>query len=218
MVRVLEGLGLALDCPDRQTCCGQPAFNSGYHNAARDAARHFIETFGHAEAIVCPSGSCTDMVRHHYTDLFADQPDWQARARRVAERTYEFSQYLVDVLGVAGVGARFDGTVTYHDSCHLLRYLNVAEQPRHLIAHVDGARFVEMTDSDRCCGFGGTFSVKYPQISEGMLEDKIASIIDSGADAVVGCDMSCLMNIQGLLSRRRIPIRTMHIAELLAQR
>jgi L-lactate dehydrogenase complex protein LldE len=218
MVRVLERLGLTLDCPSGQTCCGQPAFNSGYHSAARSAARYFIETFEHADTIVCPSGSCTDMVRHHYAGLFADEPDWQARARRVGDRTYEFSQFLVDVLGVTSVGARFGGTVTYHDSCHLLRYLNVAKQPRHLIANVDGARFVEMADSERCCGFGGTFSVKYPQISEGMLEDKIASIIDTGADAVVGCDMSCLMNIQGLLSRRRIPIRTMHIAELLAHR
>lgn len=218
MVRVFESLGIALECPAGQTCCGQPAFNSGYQRAARTAARHFIETFDHAEVIVCPSGSCTDMVRHHYPALFEDDPAWQARARRVGRRIYEFSQYLVDVLGVTHLGARYDGTVTYHDSCHLLRYLKVAEQPRRLIAEVDGTRFVEMADSDRCCGFGGTFSVKYPGISVGMLEEKVASIVDSGADTVVGCDMSCLMNIQGLLSRRRIPVRTMHLAELLASR
>jgi L-lactate dehydrogenase complex protein LldE len=218
MVRVFEHLGIALDCPPGQTCCGQPAFNSGYQSAARKAACHFIETFEHAEVIVCPSGSCTDMVCHHYPTLFEDDPAWQDRARLVARRTFEFSQYLVDVLGVTSLGARYDGTVTYHDSCHLLRYLKVGEQPRRLIANVDGTHFVEMMDSDRCCGFGGTFSVKYPGISVGMLEDKVAAIVDSGADAVVGCDMSCLMNIQGLLSRRRIPIKTMHIAELLASR
>ena len=216
MVRVFERLGIELDCPADQTCCGQPAFNSGYHRAARKAARHFIQTFEAAEVIVCPSGSCTDMVRHHYAGLFQDDPAWLARAQRVAGRTYEFSQYLVDVLGVSEVGARFDGTVTYHDSCHLLRNLKVAEQPRQLIAGVAGARFVEMTDADRCCGFGGTFAVKYPDISVGMLEDKVAAIRETGAEAVVGCDMSCLMHIQGMLSRRRIPVRTMHIAELLA--
>jgi L-lactate dehydrogenase complex protein LldE len=150
--------------------------------------------------------------------LFEDDPVWQARARRVGRRIYEFSQYLVDVLGVTNLGARYDATVTYHDSCHLLRYLKVADQPRRLIANVDGARFVEMADSDRCCGFGGTFSVKYPGISVGMLEEKVAAIMESGADAVVGCDMSCLMHIQGLLSRRRIPVRTMHLAERLASR
>jgi L-lactate dehydrogenase complex protein LldE len=218
MVRVFERLGVGLDCPSDQTCCGQPAYNSGYHGAARKAARHFIKTFEHADVIVCPSGSCTDMVRHHYPGLFEDDPRWQARARRLGQRTFEFSEYLVDVLGVTDVGARYHGSVTYHDSCHLLRCLNVAEQPRRLIANVAGIRFVEMADSDRCCGFGGTFSVKYPHISMGLLEDKAAAIVASGADAVVGCDMSCLMNIQGLLSRRRIPVRTLHIAELLAGR
>jgi len=218
MVRVFERLGLTLDCPAGQTCCGQPAFNSGYHSAARKAARHFIRTFEHADVIVCPSGSCTDMVRHHYPGLFEDDLQWQARARRVGRRTYEFSEYLVDVLGITDVGARYDGTVTYHDSCHLLRHLKVAQQPRRLIGHVAGARFVEMADADRCCGFGGTFSVKYPDISVGMVEDKVAAIVSSGADTVVGCDMSCLMNIQGLLTRRRIPVRTLHIAELLAAR
>ena len=216
MVRVFEHLGIALDCPSDQTCCGQPAFNSGYHRAARKAARHFIDTFQDAEIIVCPSGSCTDMVRHHYPTLFQDDPAWRVRAQQVAERTFEFSQYLVDVLGITELGAFFNGTVTYHDSCHLLRNLGVADQPRKLIGGVGGARFVEMKDADRCCGFGGTFAVKYPEISVGMLEDKVAAILDTGADAVVGCDMSCLMHIQGMLSRRHLPVRTMHIAELLA--
>jgi L-lactate dehydrogenase complex protein LldE len=192
----------------------------GYHKAARKAARHFIETFEAAsgEVIVCPSGSCVDMVRRHYPALFADEPDWRLRAVGIAAKTYEFTQFLVDILGVTDLGARFDGSVTYHDSCHLNRYLGVARQPRALIKAVRGARFVEMADSDRCCGFGGTFAVKYAEISTGMLGEKVANILATGAEVVVGCDLSCLMHIQGILSRRKLPVRTMHIAELLARK
>jgi L-lactate dehydrogenase complex protein LldE len=216
LVALFDRLGVAVEIPLAQTCCGQPAYNSGYHKAARKAARHFIETFEAAETIVCPSGSCVDMVRRHYPALFAHDAAWRARAERVGEKTYEFSQFLVDLLGITALGARFDGTVTYHDSCHLNRCLGVAHQPRALIKAVRGARFVEMADSDRCCGFGGTFAVKYPEISTGMLEEKVDRILATGADVVVGCDLSCLMHIQGMLSRRRLPVRTMHIAELLA--
>ena len=216
MVQVFRRLGIALTCPTDQTCCGQPAFNSGYRRSARVAAKHFIEVFADAEKIVCPSGSCVNMVRHHYAALFQDEPRWLQRAQNLAGRIYEFSEYLVDVLGVEDLGVRFDGKVTYHDSCHLLRGIGVQEQPRKLLTHVLGTELVEMYNSDYCCGFGGAFSVKYPDISNAMVGDKVKNIIDTGADAVVGCDMGCLMNIQGKLSRMGSDIKVMHLAQLLA--
>ena len=216
LVTVLRRLGISMSYPENQTCCGQPAFNAGYRGEARIAARRFIEIFETAEAIVCPSGSCVHMVRDHYSFLFRKDPEWLHRARRVAAKTYEFTEFLVDVLEVEDLQASYDGTVTYHDSCHLLRGIGVSEQPRRLIRKVRGVEFVEMVDSDYCCGFGGSFSVKYPDISAAMLEDKIRNIQDSGAELVVGCDTGCLMNIQGMLSRKNLPIKTMHIAQLLA--
>lgn len=216
MVQVFRRLGIALTCPTDQTCCGQPAFNSGYRQSARVAAKHFIEVFAGAEHIVCPSGSCVNMVRHHYAVLFQNDSRWLQRAQNLAGRIYEFSEYLVDVLGVEDPGARFDGKVTYHDSCHLLRGLGVQEQPRKLLSNVLGAELIEMHNSDYCCGFGGAFSVKYPHISNAMVSDKVKNIIDTGADVVVGCDMGCLMNIQGKLSRMGSSIKVMHIAQILA--
>ncbi len=218
MVQVLRRLGLSLECPTTQTCCGQPAFNSGYRREARSVARRFMKIFEEAEVIVSPSGSCVHMVRHHYPDLFKDEPRWQKRAERIASRTYEFTEFLVDVLGVQDVGARFNGRITYHDSCHLLRGIGVKDQPRKLLSRVAGAELVEMKNSDYCCGFGGAFSVKYPEISTAMVKDKVDHIVNSGARAVVGCDTGCLLNISGAISRRGLPIETMHIAEMLAQR
>ncbi len=217
MVTIFNKLGISINCPLDQTCCGQPAFNAGYRKAARVAARHFIEIFEDSESIVCPSGSCVSMVKNHYPELFKGSPKWLERAVRVGRKTFEFSQYLVDILKVEDVGARFEGTVTYHDSCHLLRGLGVADQPRRLIRNIEKAELIEMKDSDRCCGFGGTFSVKYPVISTAMVDEKISNILASGADAVTGCDISCLMNIQGRLSRIGSRVKTLHIAQLLAQ-
>ncbi len=216
MVQVFRRLGISLTCPTDQTCCGQPAFNSGYRRQARIAAKHFIDVFEDSELIVCPSGSCVSMVRHHYPELFRNNPQWLRRALDLANRTYEFSEYLVDVRGVEDLGVRFDGKVTYHDSCHLLRAIGVKEQPRKLLRNVSGIDFVEMHNSDYCCGFGGTFSVKYPDISNAMVTDKVKNIIDTEADAVVGCDMGCLMNIQGKLSRMGSDIKVMHLAQILA--
>ena len=216
MVALFNRLGISMSCPVNQTCCGQPAFNAGYRKAARTAAKRFIEIFGDAEVIVCPSGSCVGMVKHHYPELFANDQKWFERAVRVGQRTFELSQYLVDVLEIEDVGASYDGKVTYHDSCHLLRGLGVAEQPRRLIRNIKRTELVEMKDSDKCCGFGGTFAVKYPQISVAMVDDKISNIIACGADTVTGCDISCLMNIQGRLSRIGSPVKTMHLAQLLA--
>jgi L-lactate dehydrogenase complex protein LldE len=215
-VRIFRKLGIDLVCPTRQTCCGQPAFNAGYRKEARIAAKHFIALFEPAEVIVCPSGSCVTMVRYHFPQLFKADAAWFGRAEQVAVKTFELTEYLVDVLGVEDLGAHYDGKLTYHDSCHLLRSLRIKAQPRKLLRKVSGAEFVEMHDSDRCCGFGGSFAMKYPDISAAMVTDKVNNIIDSGADTVVGCDMGCLMNIQGMLSRKGFAVRTMHIAQLLA--
>ncbi len=218
MVQVLLNLGATVHCPTDQTCCGQPAFNSGYRSQARAVAQHFIEVFENSEIIVCPSGSCVTMVRHHYPELFQDAPRWLQRAQKLAARTFEFTEYLVDVLKVDDLSASYSGKVTYHDSCHLLRGIGVKEQPRRLLRNVTGVEFIEMNDSDRCCGFGGSFSVKYPQISTAMVAEKAGNIIKSGANTVVGCDMGCLMNIQGMLSRRGSPIKVKHIAQVLASK
>jgi L-lactate dehydrogenase complex protein LldE len=216
MLAIFNRLDIQVDCPLDQTCCGQPAFNAGHWKAASIAAKRFIEIFKDAQYIVCPSGSCVNMVKNHYPQLFKNKTEWHRRARQIGERTFELSQFLVDILGVEEMGAVYKGKITYHDSCHLLRSLGVQEQPRRLIRHLEQAELIEMKDSDRCCGFGGTFSFKYPAISTAMVDEKIRNIIDSGADTVTGCDISCLMNIQGRLSRLGSPIKVMHIAQLLA--
>lgn len=216
MVGLFDRLGIDTSFPEDQTCCGQPAFNAGYRTAAKKAARHFINVFENAECIVCPSGSCTAMVRHHYPELFAGDPQWLARAEAVAKKIFELTEFLVDVLKVTDVGAVYRGRVTYHDSCHLLRTLGIGRQPRQLLARVRGLTFVEMAPPDRCCGFGGTFAVKYPDISTALVADKAARILETGADTVVGCDMGCLLNIEGYLTRMGHPVQVKHIAELLA--
>ena len=218
VVTIFERLKRPIDYPLDQTCCGQPAYNAGYLDEARRAARHFIETFETAEVIVCPSGSCVHMVRHHYAHLFKESPDWLRRARRVSKKIYELTEYLVNVLQVVDLGARFDGSITYHDACHLLRNLNVSAQPRILIEHIHGASLVEMHNSDYCCGFGGTFAVNYPQISAAMVSEKVGHVLASGADVITGCDMGCLMNIEGRLHRQGSAVKVRHIAQLLAQR
>ncbi|TKB09947.1 (Fe-S)-binding protein [Desulforhopalus sp. IMCC35007] len=216
MVSIFQRLQIDFDYPTQQTCCGQPAFNSGYRKDATVAARRFIEIFENEAVIVCPSGSCVHMVRHHYPELFADDPEMLARAKTVGSKTFEFTQYLVDELNLSNIGAEFPGKVTYHDSCHLSRGLQINSQPRTLLRHIKGLEFIEMKDSDTCCGFGGTFAINYPDISTAMVDEKIENILASGAEVVTGCDISCLMNIQGRLSRREENVKVMHIAELLA--
>jgi L-lactate dehydrogenase complex protein LldE len=218
-VEVLRRAGCEVVFDQRQTCCGQPAFNTGYRHEARVMARRFIEIFeaSEADAIVSPSGSCTAMV-HHFRELFPDDEDWRARAQAVATRTHEFGSFLVNELGVEDVGASFAGRVTWHDACHGLRDLNVHSEPRRLIRNVRGAEFVELRDADSCCGFGGTFSVKYPEISVAILDNKIEAIEQAGVRAVVSSDASCLMQIGGRLSRNGSDVKPMHLAELLAAR
>jgi len=218
MVEVLERLGCRVEFPEAQTCCGQPAFNSGYRKEARAVAEHFLEVFRGAEYIVCPSGSCTSMVKNHFKDLFADDPQRLELAQQVAGRTWEFSQFLLEVLKVEDVGARLPKVATYHDGCHALRELKIKDGPRRLLAHVRGLVLREMDAAEECCGFGGTFSVKFPGISAGMGRTKLESILRTGAEVVVSTDCSCLMQIQGLISRAGLPIGTMHLAEVLASR
>lgn len=218
VVEVLERLGYTVDFPSGQTCCGQPAFNSGYRNEARTVARHFLKTFEASEYIVVPSGSCTSMIGHHFHDLFRKEPETLARAEALAKRTYEFSTFLTDIAKVEDVGARLEDIVTFHDGCHGLRDLGIRSGPRRLLAKVRGLELREMTPTEECCGFGGTFAVKFPELSGAMAQTKIAAIEKTGAHTVVSLDASCLMQIQGVLTRAGSKIRTMHLAEVLASR
>jgi L-lactate dehydrogenase complex protein LldE len=217
MVRVLDRLGVAYDFPPGQTCCGQPARNAGSFGEARAVGRQFLRAFADADTIVAPSGSCVSMVKHHLPGLFAPgSPDHDA-ARAIAARVYELSQFLVDVLHVDDVGAAFPHRVTYHDSCHLLRELGVQDQPRRLLGRVRGLELVEMAGADTCCGFGGLFAVKQPDISGAMGGDKIDRAIATGARAIVACDTGCLMHLGGILARRDAPVRAIHLAEVLGR-
>ncbi|MBI4875619.1 MAG: (Fe-S)-binding protein [Acidobacteria bacterium] len=218
MADVLEGLGYDLDFPEAQTCCGQPAFNSGHWDEARDVARHFLDVFRDSEYIVCPSGSCASMVAHHYEELFAAESGRLDQVRAIKPRVWEFSRFLLEVAQAEDLGARLDRVVTFHDSCHGLRELRIKEGPRRLLSHVRGLQLREMDAAEECCGFGGTFSVKFPELSGGMARTKIESILRTGADTVVGLDSSCLMQIEGALRRAGSPVRTMHLAEVLASR
>jgi L-lactate dehydrogenase complex protein LldE len=218
MADVLERLGYTVDFPEAQTCCGQPAFNSGYRAEARTVARHFLDVFESAEAVVVPSGSCTSMVTHHYAELFHKDAKAQERTRALAGRIYEFSTFLTDVARVEDVGARLDDVVTFHDGCHALRELGIKAAPRRLLAKVRGLELREMMPAEECCGFGGTFSVKFAELSGAMARTKIEAIERTGARTVVSLDPSCLMQIQGALSRAGSTIRTMHLAEVLASR
>lgn len=218
-VEVLRRAGCDVEFDERQTCCAQPAFNTGYRNEARQVAKRFIEIFeqSRAEAIVSPSGSCTAMV-HHYPELFSHDWEWRERGRAIAARTHELSSFLIRVLKVEDVGASWQGKLTWHDACHGLRDLNIKTEPRALIRKVRGAELIELENAESCCGFGGTFSVKYPEISTAILDEKIEAIERSGVQAVVSGDASCLMQIGGRLSRKGSNVKVMHLAELLNQR
>jgi L-lactate dehydrogenase complex protein LldE len=218
ITEVLERLGYQIDFPTAQTCCGQPAFNTGYTEEAGKIARHFLEVFRHSEYIIVPSGSCTSMIAHHFADLAQHDPKLLAEVRSIEPRVWEFSRFLLEVAGVEDVGARFDGLVTYHDSCHALRELRIKSGPRRLLAKVQGLTLAEMTAAEECCGFGGTFSVKFAEVSGAMARTKIDSIQKTGASTVVSIDSSCLMQLQGAIDRAGLPIRTMHLAEVLASR
>jgi len=216
VLNVLTRAGVNIAFPPDQTCCGQPAFNAGLRSEARRLAEHTIRVFESAPGpVVIPSGSCAAMIRHNYLELFTADAAWQSRAHDLAQRTYELTEFLVDVLGVTDLGASFPGALTYHASCHLLRDLGVDRQPRALLANVREAEIIELPGADECCGFGGVFSVEYPEISDAMLQRKIDNIAATGAPLVVSCDAGCLTNINGGLHRQRKSQRAVHIAEVL---
>jgi L-lactate dehydrogenase complex protein LldE len=202
--------------PDAQTCCGQPGYNSGDKESALAIARQVVAAFEAFDYVVAPSGSCSGMIKTHYPDLLAGDPAFAARARALADKTFELTQFLRDVAQWDGVHSEFAGTVTYHDSCSSLRELKVKKQPRELLAKVGGLTLRELRDGEPCCGFGGTFCVKFPDISNRMVEDKVANIEATGAKVVLAADMGCLLNIAGKLKRKGSGIEARHVAEVLA--
>ena len=214
-VKLLEDAGCSVEAPV-QTCCGQPAYNTGDRGTTRDLAERIIETFSGYDYVVAPSGSCAGMIRAHYPELFADDPNWLPKARALAGKTYELISFLVDVLGVTEVDATFTGQVTYHDSCAGLRELGVRAQPRLLLGSVAGLELIELADSDVCCGFGGTFAVKYGDISGAIVAEKAAKVAESGAPTLLAGDLGCLLNMAGRLSREGQPVAVRHVAEVLA--
>jgi L-lactate dehydrogenase complex protein LldE len=213
-VRLLRRLGVEVDFPPAQTCCGQPHFNSGYQADARALARHTIQAFANRQTVVTPSGSCAAMVKLEYPELFHDDLVWHGRAEDLAHRTRELSDFLVNVLGREDVGARFEGRATYHMACHL-RGLGLTTEPERLLRRVRGLEYVPLERADECCGFGGSFAVRYPGISGAMVQDKASFIEKTGVDMVVATDAGCLMNIAGCLRRRGSKVRALHLAEVL---
>lgn len=216
-VRLLRRLGHEIDFPQRQTCCGQPFFNSGYADLARDQAKYMIEVFAGDRTVIVPSGSCAAMVKNEYPHLLKDDPHWGPRALELASRTFELADFLVNRLEVVDVGARFEGKLTYHFACHL-RGLKMTTEVERLIQNVSGATLIPLRHLDQCCGFGGSFSIRYPEISGSLVHDKAACILETGADALVSTDAGCLMNIEGRLRRLEKPLRVLHLAELLELR
>lgn len=214
--RVLERLGFETFLPDGQTCCGQPAFNSGYWRDARPLAERFVRLFASADAVVCPSGSCATMVRRFYPELLAGTRAF-AEARSLGRRVYEFSEFLIDVAQVTDAGATFPHKVAYHDACHALRELGIREGPRRLLRGVRGLKLVEMARSEECCGFGGTFAAKFTVISATMGATKAENAQASGAEYLTSTDPSCLLHLDGILRRRRSALRTIHLAGILAR-
>ena len=214
-IRLLEEAGCQVEVPRAQTCCGQPAYNSGDRATARDLARGILDAFGGYDYVVVPSGSCGGMLRHHIPTLFDDDPNLRARAEALADRTHELVSFLTDILGLERVAAKFSGSVTYHDSCSGLRELGIKAQPRRLLAAA-GAEIREMADPEVCCGFGGTFCVKYPEISTRMASDKADDIAAAGAETLLAGDLGCLLNMAGRLKRQGSAIKARHIAEVLA--
>ena len=214
-VKLLEDAGCTVEVPV-QTCCGQPAFNSGDRKDATAIAAQTIEAFAGYDYVVAPSGSCAGMIRAHYPELFHGDPNLGPKANAMAARTHELISFLTDVLGVKSVSARYDGTVTYHDSCSGLREMGVKSQPRALLATVEGLSLTEMNENETCCGFGGTFAVKYGELSDSIVTKKAENIENSAASTVLAGDLGCLMNMAGKLSRRGSPVKVRHVAEVLA--
>ena len=214
--RLLEAHNCRVEVPPSQTCCGQPAYNAGDTADARKLAKNVIRDFENFDYVVAPSGSCAGMIRVHYLELFDADAAWKTRAEALAGKTYELTQFLTDVLEVTEVNAEYDVHATYHDSCSGLREMGIRAQPRTLMSSVSGLKLTELDDAEACCGFGGLFAVKYPDISEKIVDEKVAAIEKTGADVLLGGDMGCLMNIAGRLQRRGSAVKVRHVAEVLA--
>lgn len=218
MTRVLERLGVELVFPPEQTCCGQPLFNNGFEAKTRPVAWNFLRAFGNSDApVIAPSGSCVSMVKHHYPSLFREGTPEHALAVDISSRIFEFTEYLVNVLKVTDVGAAFPHKVTYHATCHYLREMGLRTEAKALLHGVKDLELIPLKEEETCCGFGGAFTVTYPEVSRAMMENKVNDIIASGADMVVMCEPGCLMNIAGGLHKARANVRAMHIIDLLAQ-
>jgi L-lactate dehydrogenase complex protein LldE len=215
VVHLLRKQGCEVDFPEAQTCCGQPAYNSGYREDAKKAAKQLIRSFEQSEYVVSPSGSCVSMIKHYYPNLFATDDDWRERAQNFVNKTYEFSQFIVQVLGVKEISSSFEGVATYHHSCHMMRGIGVADEPMQLLQSIQGLNVLALPYKQDCCGFGGTFAVKMHDISEQMVDEKVEHILSTNATILVGSDMACLMNIEGRLRRVGHPIKVYHVAELL---
>jgi len=215
-VRLLERAGCEVYVPEAQTCCGQPAFNSGDSKTAKPIARQMIEAFEPFDYVVVPSGSCGGMIAKHYPEMFAHDPVWKDRAEAIAAKTHELISFLVDIMAMPAPDGRYDGTVTYHDSCSGLRELGIKDQPRALLAGVSGLTINEGSECETCCGFGGLFCLKYPDVSGKIVDKKVDNILATGADTLLAGDMGCLMNMAGRLSRRGAPVAVRHVAEVLA--
>lgn len=213
-VELLERLGCEIDFPTAQVCCGQPSYNSGYVEHTKAAIKKMIETFEAAEVVVTPSGSCATMF-HEYPKILKDEPGWSARARLLAEKTYELTDFIVNVLKVEDVGAKLTGEATYHPSCHMTRLLGIKDAPYTLLSNVEGLEMKPLPYAYNCCGFGGTFSVKMGNISEQMVDEKVDAAISTNAQILVASDGGCIMNIAGRMQRRQVPVKVMHIAEVL---
>ncbi len=216
-VKVLRKLGVEVDFPPEQTCCGQPLYNAGFADQSRKLAKRVLETFRESRYVVVPSGSCAAMMRVFYQDLFHGDPDLERQALELSTKVYEFSEFLVEELGVEEVGAEYSGVAAYHASCHLLRELGVKDAPAALLQKVRDLELRELPEVETCCGFGGAFSVKFPHISEAMLADKVENLMSTRADTLVSCDMGCLMHIEGALKRQGRNVKVRHLAQVLAQ-
>jgi L-lactate dehydrogenase complex protein LldE len=216
VVKVLEKAGCKVTFNNNQTCCGQPAFNSGYWKEASTLAEKFLTDFNADMPIVSPSGSCSSFVIHHYHKLFAERPDLMAKHQQIKDTTYELSDFLVNVLKVDNLGAKFPHKVTFHDSCPALREYGIKDEPRRLLSKVEGLELIEMEEAETCCGFGGTFAVKHPSISAAMAEKKVQNALATGVEYIVSTEASCLMNINGYCQKNKLPIQGVHLADILA--
>ena len=215
-VKLLEDAGYRVEAPEAQTCCSQPAFNSGDFDSAKAIAQQVIILFEHYDYVVGPSGSCMGMIKHHYPNLFKDSADWKARAEDLANKSYELTSFLVDIAKIENLESQLNVSITYHDSCAGLRELRVKQQPRQLLESIDGIDINEMQLSETCCGFGGTFCVKFPELSTRLADDKIANIETSEAEYLLGGDLGCLLHLSGRIKRENKNIKVLHVAEVLA--